>query len=81
MNDFENFGRGQNGGRDGEPWANAGAQNPLELDLAGPPSPEAINRDLEHKNKLLMKWDRYFPHEPPKPFDVSFSISGKLNTN
>ena len=73
MNDFDNFGNhGQNQGRDGEPWANAGAQNPLELDLiGGPPGPEDINRDLEHKNRLLMKWDRYFPHEPPKPFDVS----------
>ena len=28
-----------------------------------PMDPQAFDRDCEHKEKLLKKWDRYFPHE------------------
>ena len=33
--------------------------------------PNAFDRDFEHKEKLLKKWDRYFPHESQQSFDVS----------
>ena len=30
---------------------------------ADPVDPAAFDRDIQHKEKLLKKWERYFPHE------------------
>ena len=43
-------------------------------DLDEEMDPKAYARDLEQKNKLLTKWESYFPLEPPKPYDVSVQI-------
>ena len=36
--------------------------------------PAAYDRDFEHKEKLLRKWDKYFPHESQQAFDVSNNL-------
>ena len=33
--------------------------------------PQAFQQDQKDKQKLLTKWDMYFPLEKAKPFDVS----------
>ena len=37
----------------------------------GDSDPRAFDRDTKHKEKLLRKWERYFPHESQQAFDVS----------
>jgi len=45
-----------------------------DLDYLGEVDPNAYMQDLKQKNKLLQKWDQYFPLEPAKPYDVRLLI-------
>jgi hypothetical protein len=35
-----------------------------------PVDPAQLHHDLKERQKLLLKWNDYFPLEPVKPFDV-----------
>jgi hypothetical protein len=45
-----------------------------DQDYLGEVDPNAYINDLKQKNKLLQKWDQYFPLEPAKPYDVRLPI-------
>ena len=41
----------------------------------GPNDPDAFENDFQQKQKLLRKWERYFPLEERRDFDVSQSAA------
>ena len=45
-----------------------------DQNFLGEVDPNAYMNDLKQKNKLLQKWDQYFPLEPAKPYDVCLPI-------
>ena len=53
--------------RGGNSFHDQGAGEPID--------PRAFERDLENKQKLLRKWERYFPLEQERPFDVSANFN------